>query len=297
MSHYRPVAFASSTALLSRRASNRDFAVGAAVALFAHVLGFYWASGLERSKPEVKQRTRVVQMDVKLPKKPKPKVVAEQKQPQLAPKPAPKPPPEKVAKQPKPARKKPAKKSKKRRKSKRSAKRAKPRIAKKTPPPRPTPQPVPLVLSKVYGGSGGVAVEKGDDDILGDPSVEVNERNRVAVAPQEVVENEDDDDDDEDEDDEVRTVIRHARPRSRCQVTWPTEAPVQRRIVSIRLLVTVNRKGKVSAARVLRSVGYPFDAAAVKALRACVFEPGTRDGQPFTDRVPFLVEFRPGAGA
>ena len=67
--------------------------------------------------------------------------------------------------------------------------------------------------------------------------------------------------------------------------------------MTMQLLLTINPRGKVAKARVLRSLGPVFDDVAVKALQACAFVPGTRDGKPFTDRVPFVVEFKPGLGA
>lgn len=59
------------------------------------------------------------------------------------------------------------------------------------------------------------------------------------------------------------------------------------------LLLTVDRGGAVRKVRVLRGAGDAFDSAAQAALRTCRFEPGLRDGRPFVDRVPFVVEFKP----
>ncbi len=96
---------------------------------------------------------------------------------------------------------------------------------------------------------------------------------------------------------EPKIVIVHAVPRSRCKVSWPEGAPALRRIVEVTLQLTIDRKGKVKRARVLRSAGEPFDSAARTALLGCAFKPGRRNGRPFVDKVPFVVEFKPGADA
>lgn len=68
---------------------------------------------------------------------------------------------------------------------------------------------------------------------------------------------------------------------------------MDRRTFAVRLLLTVDQGGRVIVAKVLRGAGAPFDQAAIDALRQCLFQPGTRDGLPVVDRVPFLVEFKP----
>lgn len=173
--------------------------------------------------------------------------------------------------------------------------RPKPRSTKPSPADAPSPsEPAPLVLSQVYEGGGSIVAEKGDEDVLGDPAVEANERNRrnapdapeaprtfqapVAATPA-VVRPED--------------VIRRAVPRNACPVEWPADALVERRIVEVKLLLTVDRDGRVTGVKVLRGVGEPFDRAAREALERCPFEPGRRNGEPMVDRVPFVVEFKP----
>lgn len=155
-------------------------------------------------------------------------------------------------------------------------------------------EPAPFVLSQVYQGGGSVVAEQGDEDVFGDPSVAANERNRrnptdTPAAPRSVdvppppapavVRPED--------------VITRAVPRNSCPVDWPQDALVQRRIVEVKLLLTVDREGRVSEAKVLRGAGEPFDGAARAALERCAFEPGRRNGQTIIDRVPFVVEFKP----
>ena len=179
---------------------------------------------------------------------------------------------------------------KRRKKRKGQPKRKKPANKPKKPP---SDEPPPLVLSQTYDGSsgGGVEVQTGDDDMFGDPSVEANERN---TRPR-VQEDDDDGEDEVDEEPAKQVVVRHARPKGRCSVTWPEGAPAGRRVVEVKMLLTVGKTGRVGKIRVLRSAGEPFDSAARAAMKKCRFSAGTRDGVAFVDRVPFVVEFRPNA--
>jgi TonB family protein len=148
------------------------------------------------------------------------------------------------------------------------------------------------VISQTYDSVGGhgVEVQGGDEDHFGDPAIAATERN---TRPR--VEEEDDGTDEESTEPEKQIVVRHARPRSKCSVNWPEGAPTGRRIVEVKMLLTVKTSGRVGKVRVLRSAGEPFDSAAIGAMKACRFSAGTRDGVAFVDRVPFVVEFRPNA--
>ncbi len=265
--------------------------VGLALAVALHVgLGWWGASlDIQREPPKLPDRmvAKAVYQDVELPKPPPPP-------PPPPPEPKPEPKPEPVVKKEAP---KPKPKPKKRGQPKRKKKKRKKQDNKPKPKPN---EPAPLVLSKTYGssGDGGVTVQQGDEDMFGDPAVEANERN---TRPR------DDDGDDKQPaapgptgdggKKERKVVIVHARPKSRCKVDWPEGAAASRRIVEVTLLLSIDKRGRVSPKKILRSAGEPFDSAAKKALRACAFKPGTRDGKAFTDRVPFVVEFRPGSGA
>ena len=280
-----------------------DLRVGLVTAIVLHIGGFAWMASLERDVmrlPPPKQVARAVSFDVparvKPPKPPppaKPKEVAKPVEPPpvVKPKPvAPKPAPKQVAK----ARKK-RKKSKRRRKRKSASKRKPTKVAAQKPKP-----PAPLTLSKVYDGGGGVAVLEGEEGVFGDPTVAAKPGAAPATRPRVADAGAGDEDGDDEGDDDApapKVQIRHARPKGTCAVVWPEDAPGDRRIVEVQLLLTVGKDGKVRDARVLRSVGKTFDVAAVAALRRCNFRPGTRNGRPFIDRVPFVVEFRPGLGA
>ncbi|HAN30913.1 MAG TPA: hypothetical protein DCQ06_04895, partial [Myxococcales bacterium] len=192
----------------------------------------------------------------------------------------------KEAPKPDPNRGQPKRKKKKRRNKKK----------RKKPPVKPS-EPAPLVLSKTYGASGdgsGVTVEQGEEDLFGDPAVEANERN---TRPRDDGQGDAPEADPDTSASKAKIVIVHARPRRRCKVPWPDEAGGIRRIVEVTLLLSVNKKGKVTPTRILRGAGEPFDSAAKSALRRCAFVPGTRNGRAFKDRVQFTVEFRPGSSA
>ena len=62
-------------------------------------------------------------------------------------------------------------------------------------------------------------------------------------------------------------------------------------------MLTIGTDGSVKPGRLLRAAGEPFDSAARNALRGCPFDAGTKDGKPFVDKVPFVVEFKPGSDA
>ncbi|MEY3015537.1 MAG: hypothetical protein RIT45_4272 [Pseudomonadota bacterium] len=268
---------------------DRDLLIGLVAALVVHAGFGYWAATLERPAPPVEEERLVavaVVEDVRLPPPPPPPP------PPPEPKPEPKPPeptPEPKAEAPKPQ---PKPKGQPKRKNK-----AKPKSDK--PPPDPS-EPAPLVLSKTYGAGadgGGVAVQTGDEDMFGDPTVEANERNtrrrgdddsRAKPATEGPAGN---------PVPEKKVTIVHARPKGRCKVDWPEGAPSSRRIVEVTLLLSIGVTGKVTPKRVLRSAGEPFDSAARRALARCAFEAGTRDGKPFVDKVPFVVEFKPGSDA
>lgn len=253
-----------------------DFAVGLFTALALHAGAVWWGASVERAAPdEPEQRVvaKAVNKEIALPKPAPP-----------APPPPPPPPPPPVDK-PKPVKVKPKRTNRGQPKPKTKPKQDKP----------PPDEPPPLVLSQTYGDTGGsVAVQAGDDDIFGDPSVAANERNTRPRVPDA---KDEDGTDEEDSPPEREIVITHARPLQECKVKWPVGAPIGRRVVEVRLMLTIGVTGKVTKTRVLRSAGEPFDSAARKAIGACRFSAGKRDGKRFVDRVSYVVEFLPGADA
>ncbi|MBE3027558.1 energy transducer TonB [Janthinobacterium sp. BJB1] len=67
---------------------------------------------------------------------------------------------------------------------------------------------------------------------------------------------------------------------------WPAGAKRRGAQGRVTLHCTVQADGKVSAAAVIRSSGYPaIDEAARDALAKCIFQPETLDGQPVACKV------------
>jgi TonB family protein len=252
---------------------SRDFRIGLGVALLLHAGAVLWALALPApavSAPDLPS-ARAVAFTVSLPK---PKAVP----------PAVPPPVAAVVPPPVPERPQPRTPPKQRRAA---APRAAPVQA------QAAAQPAPLALSQVYAGAGAVVVERNDTDVLGDPAVPVSAASLAGkvgaptpaeVAPAAVL---------EPLAQRAAAVVVRAAPRTSCPVAWPAGWASENRILNVRLLLTVDRDGRVSAAKVLRGAGAPFDQAAIDALQQCVFQPGLRNGQPVVDRVPFLVEFKP----
>jgi TonB family protein len=56
--------------------------------------------------------------------------------------------------------------------------------------------------------------------------------------------------------------------------------------------IVVDREGRVVEARVTRSAGHGFDAAALTAVRAYRFSPAQREGRTVRVRMPWSVQFR-----
>ena len=208
-------------------------ALGLAVALHLGA-GAYIASIPERppAPPTAKKVDRyakleAIRQEVVLPK-PEP------------PKPEPpkvEPPPEPVAEAPKPR--------PKRRRG--QPKRKKPAAAPK-PEATPPPAPAPLVLSNV-NMTGGVAVQAGDEDIFGDPSLEATPENtrpqpEVDLAPS--------------------APPKRVAPRvlRRAVGIYPEDAPRLGRVIEVTLRLEIDEDGRVSKVLVVKSAGGPFDREA-----------------------------------
>lgn len=180
-----------------------------------------------------------------------------------------------------------------------------PKDLQKTPPKPDAPPPKtppPLVLSRTYeGGPGGVEVQKGDQDLFGDPSVKADDTNtkpRIErdanpdgagkkVGPV------------GEPDKKIKEIdIFHAvPPRGGCPGgAWPASMPPGDRRIEVRMQLTIDEGGEVSAIKILKSGGAAFDEAARETIQKCRFRPGKRDGRPIVDRVPYVIEFRPPLG-
>ena len=181
-------------------------------------------------------------------------------------------PEEKVAEAPKP---KPKPKRKRRRGQ---PKKKKPAAAPK-PEQAPPPAPAPLVLSHV-NMTGGVAVQAGDEDVLGDPS--------IAATPENVVQPEGD-------------VVTPTAPPKRVppRVTrravgvYPEGANRLSRVVEVVLRLQIGEEGKVTKVIVVKGAGELFDKEARRTVRRLRFKPGTIDDVPSPMWVPWVVAFEP----
>ena len=193
----------------------------------------------------------------------------------------PEPPPEakpepEVAKAPKP---KPKPKAKRKRR-KGQPKRKRPAAAPKPKPaPEVAPEPAPLVLSNL-GLTGGVAVQAGDEDIFGDPSIAATAEN--TRPPPEV-------------DEEPAGPPKRVAPRvvRRATGTYPNDAPHLGRVVEVTLRLQIDESGKVAKIHVVKSAGAVFDREARKTARRLRFKPGTLDDVPTAMWVPWVVVFEP----
>lgn len=72
---------------------------------------------------------------------------------------------------------------------------------------------------------------------------------------------------------------------------YPPEAFEQGREAQVRLAITVDETGAVTAAEVVEPVGHGFDEAAEKAALGLRFQPATVDGVPRTVRIGFEYNF------
>jgi len=221
--------------------------------------------------PEAKKVDRYAKLEairekVELPKPEPPK-------PPEPPPPKPEPEPE-VAEAPKP------KPKPKRKRRKGQPKRKKPAAAPKPEPaPEVAPEPAPLVLSNL-GLTGGVAVQSGEEDIFGDPSVAATKEN--TRPPPEV-------------DEAPKGPPKRVAPRvvKRANGSYPDDAPHLGRVVEVTLRLQVDEEGKVAKIHVVKGAGAAFDREARKTARRLRFKPGTLDDVPTPMWVPWVVVFEP----
>ncbi len=236
----------------------------------------------QRAFPEPKP---VEKIEVKPPPKPAP---PEPKPAPPEPKPAP-PPPKAEPRPDPPSKPKPRPKRRRRGQPKRKPK---PKAAPKPEAEAPKPaEPAPLVLENV-NLTGTVAVQKGDQDLYGDPTVAATERNTRV--------------DDGGSPDGVEggtgagpaappkpPKITSPRVRKAVQGRYPDDAPRLGRVVKVRLSLLVGKDGRVQKVRVVKGAGKVFDDAARRVARRLLFYPGRRDGVPIALSVPWTVEFYP----
>ncbi len=162
-----------------------------------------------------------------------------------------------------------------------------------TPPPdvKP-PEPAPLVLENV-NLTGKVAVQKGDSDIYGDPSVKATASN-TRDAPS---------GDGKGVDSGVKEGVgtAPARPvkrvlpkiKKRVKAAYPEDAPRLGRVIEVTLSLMIGTDGTVQSAKVVKSGGAIFDRAAERTVKRLLFEPGTLGGVPKAMPISWVVAFEP----
>jgi protein TonB len=241
-------------------------ALGVAVALHL-AAGTYVASIPPRppAPPVAKKVDRYTRLEairerVVLPKPEPPKVEPPpEKPPEVAVVEAPKPKPKPKRRRGQPKRKKPA----------------------ATPPPEATPPspPAPLVLSHV-NITGGVAVQAGEEDILGDPSIAATPQN--TRPPPDV-------------DPAPRAPPKRVAPRilRRAEGVYPEDAPRLGRVVEVTLRLQIDEQGRVAKVHVVSGAGGAFDREARSTVRRLKFKAGTIDGVATPMWVPWVVAFEP----
>jgi TonB family protein len=155
-------------------------------------------------------------------------------------------------------------------------------------PPKPE-APVALALTGLTNLDGGMAIQKGEFDSLGDAAVEAT---RETTAPREG--GRPDGTAGGTGDGPAREPKRvAARVKVRPKGQWPDDAPPRAGAVLVRLSLLVGVDGKVKQVRVVRKAGEAFDREAVEVGMKALFEPATVDGEPVESWVPWDVEFTP----
>lgn len=77
------------------------------------------------------------------------------------------------------------------------------------------------------------------------------------------------------------------------QVSYPAEARRKRVQGTVKLQITIDRRGRVVKVRILRSLGHGLDQAAVRALWRARFRPAVgSDGRPMSYSIRYRYRFR-----
>lgn len=65
----------------------------------------------------------------------------------------------------------------------------------------------------------------------------------------------------------------------------------------VRIEVTIDEKGKVTQARIVKGLGYGLDESALAAAKQFLFEPSTACGKPVVGHATFQLRFAPSLGS
>ncbi len=275
-----------------RDAATRRFGLALIIAsLFHGGLGYEVATTPPPPAPKIPPKKvdkyaqlKAIREKVELPKPEEPEPPPPPEKKEEPPEPPPEPPKEEA--KPKP----PPKKGKK--KPKRA--KAKPKDA---PPPPPKPavepeQPKPLQLTNV-NLTGGVAVQKGDSDIFGDPSIAATKKNTRPDTDDEEVGDPSGTSDGVGTEPVRRKVRKLPKPLKKVKGLYPADAPRYGRTVTVVLSMTVGANGRTSNIKVVKGAGGAFDREARSVGRRQRFKPGTVDGEPKAMTVRWEVAFQP----
>ena len=152
-----------------------------------------------------------------------------------------------------------------------------------------TEAPVALALTGLTNLDGGMAIQKGEFDSLGDAAVEAT---RETTAPREAG-SPDGVPDGKGSEPQREPKKVPARVKVRPKGEWPADAPPRAGAVLVRLSLLVGTDGRVKQVKVVRKAGEAFDRVAKEVGMKAVFEPATVDGVAVESWVPWDVEFTP----
>ncbi len=82
-------------------------------------------------------------------------------------------------------------------------------------------------------------------------------------------------------------------PLGSLHIPYPKSAPRRASMVTVTVLITIGADGRVSAVKLLKKGGEPFDAAVVTGAKKFLFRPATFGGQAVPVAVPYSQTFVP----
>jgi periplasmic protein TonB len=95
--------------------------------------------------------------------------------------------------------------------------------------------------------------------------------------------------------DECAEPLSKPKPSTTAAVVYPETARRAEVEGVVRVKITVDEKGRIMSAEVVRGLGYGLDEAALEAARKWTFAPATRCGKPTTASLTVAMRFSLGA--
>ena len=152
-------------------------------------------------------------------------------------------------------------------------------------------KPAPFVLKNV-ALKGGVAVQTGEDsNIFGDPSKDAKGFKKGIDAP--MAADGDGDGDGDGPAKKKRVVIKRPKALNDVKGIYPPEYRDLRRVVRVKLILTIGKDGSGGKVRVKKGAEPEFNKAAIRAVKQLKFEPATKDGRPIGFNLKWTVVFIP----